>query len=93
MRIFQENAYIQLMKSRLNITVDNLLMEEVKAYASSKKTSVSELVENYFRKITRPTDRKTILDLIDRLEKPAIAPHADLKKEFYEAQLAKKNKA
>ena len=45
--------------------------------------SVSELVENYFKKVTKPVQRKTVLDLVDELEKPHIDPKADLKELYY----------
>ncbi len=58
------------MKERLNLTVDGVLLEAMKAYAASKEMSVSELVESYFRSVTRPFRGDSILDLLDRLERP-----------------------
>lgn len=58
------------MKERLNLTVDGVLLEAMKAYAASKEMSVSELVESYFRSVTRPVRGDSILDLLDRLERP-----------------------
>ena len=58
------------MKERLNLTIDGALLEAMKTYAASKEMSVSELVESYFRNVTRPAQRKNILDLVDELEKP-----------------------
>ena len=58
------------MKERLNLTVDGMLLEAMKAYAASKEMSVSELVESYFRSVTRPVRGDSILDLLDRLERP-----------------------
>ena len=58
------------MKERLNLTVDGALLEAMKAYAASKEMSVSELVESYFRSVTRPFRGDNILDLLDRLERP-----------------------
>ena len=43
----------------------------MKAYAASKEMSVSELVEIYFRSVTKPVQKDNILDLVDRLEPPA----------------------
>lgn len=40
----------------------------MKAYAASKGTSVSELVESYFRRVTKPVQRRNILDLVDELD-------------------------
>jgi Family of unknown function (DUF6364) len=57
-------------KERLNLTIDGVLLEAMKAYAASKEMSVSELVESYFRSVTRPAGRDNILDLVDRLPAP-----------------------
>ena len=59
------------MKERLNLTIDAELVESMKAYAASKQMSVSELVESYFRTVTRPLQRKNIVDMVDGLEDPA----------------------
>ncbi len=58
------------MKERLNLTIEGALLEAMKAYAASKEMSVSELVESYFRSVTKPMGRDNILDLVDRLEAP-----------------------
>jgi len=60
------------MKERLNLTIDADLVESMKAYAASKQMSVSELVESYFRTVTKPLQRKNIVDLVDGLEGPAV---------------------
>ena len=59
------------MKERLNLTIDGALLDAMKTYAASKGMSVSELVESYFRAVTRPVQRRNILDLVDELGKPA----------------------
>jgi hypothetical protein len=58
------------MKERLNLTIDGSLLEAMKVYAAGKGMSVSELVESYFRQVTRPVERQNILDMVDRLEAP-----------------------
>ena len=58
------------MKERLNLTIDGQLLEAMKAYAAGKGMSVSELVESYFRSVTKPVQRKNILDLVDELVPP-----------------------
>jgi|GEM_PF-5562627 hypothetical protein len=70
MRTIRICAYICLVKERLNLTIDGVLLEAMKAYAASKDISVSELVESYFRSVTKPVGRDNILDLVDRLEPP-----------------------
>jgi hypothetical protein len=67
------------MKERLNLTIDAALLDAIKRYAVKREISVSELVENYFEKVTKPIQRKTILDLLDELVAPDIDPRSDLK--------------
>jgi hypothetical protein len=57
------------MKERLNLTIDGALLEAMKVYAAGKGISVSELVESYFRQVTRPVSRHNILDMVDKLER------------------------
>ena len=70
MRMILFRAYICRVKERLNLTIDGALLEAMKAYAASKEMSVSELVESYFRSVTKPMARDNILDLVDRLPSP-----------------------
>ena len=55
MRIFGKS---EGMKERLNLTIDGALLEAIKAYAANKEMSVSELVESYFRAVTKPLDQR-----------------------------------
>jgi Family of unknown function (DUF6364) len=69
MRMILIYAYICApMKERLNLTIDAALLDAMKSYAASKEMSVSELVESYFRAVTRPIQQNNILDLMDRVE-------------------------
>ena len=80
------------MKNRLNKTVDNALMEEAKLYAAKHKTSLSQLVEEYFKTLTRqrPAKKENILELMARLPKPkGKLPEGDLKKLYYESRRKK----
>ena len=72
------------MKERLNLTIDAGLVESMKSYAASKNMSVSELVESYFRTVTRPLPRTNILDMVDQLEKPGLDMDMDLKEHYYQ---------
>lgn len=75
------------MKERLNLTIDAELVESMKAYAASKQMSVSELVESYFRNVTRSLPHTNVLDLVDQLEKPVLDlddEKTDLKDLFYQ---------
>ncbi len=77
------------MKSRLNLTIENSLLEDVKSYARKQKRSVSDLVESYFKKVTRPSKRKNIIDLVEKLEKSTIDENADLKDLYYKENAKK----
>ncbi len=78
------------MKTRLNLTIDNSLLENMKGYAVKQQTSVSELVEGYFKTVTKSSKRKNIIDLVEQLDKPVIENDADLKDLYYQAK-SKKN--
>ncbi len=82
MRIFD------IMKSKLNITIDEELLTGAKLFAARNQTSLSQLVEAYFRKITSP-NRKNIIDLIESLPRPGLESKGDLKKKYYEDQKKK----
>jgi len=80
------------MKSRLNITIDEDLLTGAKRYADRHKTSVSQLVEAYFKRIARPDRKKNIIDLVESLPKPQAGNadmNGDLKKQYYEGQKGK----
>lgn len=89
MRIIVIYAYIYFMKARLNLTIDEHLLNVVKAYAASKNTSVSELVEEFFKNLRRPAKRKTIIDLVEDLPTPKVDVSGDLKKQYYESKSGK----
>ena len=77
------------MKTRLNLTIDDRLLSKMKVYAIRRKKSVSELVEMYFENITKPAKRKSIIDLVEKLDAPSIESDADLKDLFYKDQAKK----
>lgn len=79
---------LNTMKARLNITIEQSLLDQVKKFAAQKNTSVSELVESYFKTITKPK-KESLVDLIRSLPKPIIADDRDLIKEYYEAKRKK----
>ncbi len=89
MRIIKNDAYICSMKARLNLTIDEQVLASVKNYADSKNVSISELVENFFKDVVRPTRKKSIIDIVEKLDKPAISDNADLKDLFYKEQSKK----
>lgn len=74
------------MKNRLNITIDEALLEEAKKYANKQQTSLSQLVEDYFKKLASPR-RKNILDLMEEMPKPKRnLPQGELKNLYYESR-------
>lgn len=89
MRINSFYAYLWIMKARLNITIDESLLSSVKRYAAKKETSVSQLIELYFKSLTRPTRKKNVIQLVDKLPKPKIDIKKDLKQAYYEDQKSK----
>jgi hypothetical protein len=72
------------MKARLNLTIDEDLLNKVKVYAERRQSSVSQLVEEYFKNIVKRPKKQTIIDLIESLPKPDIDPNVDLKQAYYE---------
>ncbi|MDR2283486.1 MAG: DUF6364 family protein [Sphingobacterium sp.] len=72
------------MKSRINLTIDETLLDKVKHYASLKQRSVSDLVESYFRSVIETSDAKknSFVDLIDDLPKANLPEEIDLKKQY-----------
>lgn len=68
------------MKTRLNLTIDINLLESGRAYAASRHTSLSELVEGFLKTLSRPDKRKNVIDLIGKLDMPKIDSSLDLSK-------------
>ncbi|WP_276346752.1 DUF6364 family protein [Daejeonella sp. JGW-45] len=74
------------MKAKLNITIDQDILDQMKQYALHQKTSISEIVESYFRLITAPKRKESFVEMIDRLPKLDIDLNLDLKEEYYRAK-------
>jgi fructose-1,6-bisphosphatase/sedoheptulose 1,7-bisphosphatase-like protein len=81
--------YIDTMKARLNITIDKEVLQNVKQLAEVQKTSVSELVENYFKTITQPVKKKSLSEYIKALPKPNLPKDFNWKEEYYKAKTKK----
>jgi Family of unknown function (DUF6364) len=77
------------MKSRLNITVEETLLNNAKRYASRNQTSLSQLIELYFKSLIRPSRKKNILELLKELPKPKVKIEGDLKENYYEQRKKK----
>ena len=46
------------MNTKLTLSLDKHIIEEVKNYAKKNRTSLSKMVENYFRYLTTQTKEK-----------------------------------
>ena len=56
------------MDTKLTLKLDEDIIEEAKAYAKEKKTSLSELIETYLQKLTEEKkNKKTITPLVKSL--------------------------
>ncbi|HVU98539.1 MAG TPA: DUF6364 family protein [Puia sp.] len=77
------------MKERLNLTIDGDLLNSMKTYASKKQMSVSELVEGYFRTVTKPVKKKNILELMRELPKPVNNYEGDITEMYYKERASK----
>jgi hypothetical protein len=76
-------------KNRLNITVSDHLLQQMKNYAYRHNTSISQLVEDYFTRLTRPAKKKNILDVLRDLPKPKQRNTGDLKEKYFREQKRK----
>lgn len=90
MCIFTESVHIHIMKIRLNITIEEAVLEKIKQYTSKKKVSLSQLIEDYLESIVKhPSKRKSIIEMADELHAPALDADKDLKQSYYEEQKSK----
>ena len=77
------------MKARVNLTIEESILHDTKLYAEKKGISVSEIVEEYLKVVTKPVRRKTIIDIVEELDPANIDPKADLKELYYQEQAKK----
>lgn len=77
------------MKNRLNITISDHLLQQIKKYAYHHRTSVSQLVEDHFKRLTRDSNKKNILEVIRDLPQPRFKKTGDLKEKYYQEQRKK----
>lgn len=77
------------MKARVNLTIEQDILSKAKKYASEIGVSVSELVENYLKNVSKKTDTESLINFIDRLEVPKIDENIDFKKQYYEDKAEK----
>ncbi len=67
------------MKNRLNITVEEVLIQQAKRYAAKHQTSVSKLVGQYLKNFTSPAGSKNIIQPVEKLPKPNLSAKTNLK--------------
>ena len=76
------------MKARLHLTIDEHILKEVKKVAAKKKISVSEMVEDYFKIITKPK-RKLLTEILDELPKPNLPEDFNWKEDYIKDKMKK----
>jgi len=79
------------MKTRLNITIEQSILEKAKVYALKKQVSISGLIEDYLETVVRAKSRRrNIVDMVDKLHPdPHIVSQSYSKDSFYEDQKEK----
>lgn len=79
-----------IMKARVNLTIEQDVLEKAKSYASKMGASVSELVEEYLKKITEPKEIKTdLFEMVRNLPAVELPEDFDYKEEYYKAKMKK----
>ena len=74
------------MNKKLTISIDNLTIDRAKQYAKSKDQSLSEIIENYLKLISRKTAKPTVSSKISRLKGSVkLSNETDYKKILKEA--------
>lgn len=78
------------MKARINITIEESILDKAKIFAAKKHLSLSQMIEDYLNNIIKPAKRKNIIDLVDKLKAPTSIPaDMDLKEAYYEERKSK----
>ena len=90
--VFNNYKYLGAVRTKLNIIIEESLLEKAKAYASKKQASLSRIIEEYFETITQRTssENHTLLDMVDKLKPDAAIIKKRLVKDaVYKAQKEK----
>ena len=74
------------MKTRVNLTIENEVLIRAKKHAAQVKESLSELVEDYLKKLAKKNYSQSLIDYIDRLDVPKIDAEIDFKKAYYQTK-------
>ena len=76
------------MNKKLTLSLDDAIIERAKKYASDKRESLSEMVENYFRVITSNYEKKekklspTVQELLGSVKVPNDFEYENAKYEY-----------
>ena len=79
------------MKAKINLSIEEKLVYKIKAYAEEQHTSVSELVEEYFKRVVEPPKKSNLIDLVKSLPRVELPypDDVDFKKQYYEEKASK----
>lgn len=83
------------MKKRLNLTIEEHLLEKIKKYAEEQETSLSGLVEEHFESLTKPKSKipggMSLVEYMQSLPKSKVDFPDDFnwKEEYYKAKAKK----
>ncbi|ADY53377.1 hypothetical protein Pedsa_2836 [Pseudopedobacter saltans DSM 12145] len=81
-------AYIYIMKTRVNLTIEQDTLDKAKNYASKIGVSISGLVEDYLNKITAAEQSKEIktklFEIVNELPKTSYPENYDFQKQYFE---------
>ena len=53
------------MKTRVSLTIEDNILKSAKALAEKQDISLSKLVEDYLKMVTKSVKRPTIFDIVD----------------------------
>ena len=79
------------MKVPLALTIESSLLEDIKKFAADQGTSVSELVENYFKVITMLKTKQNFMQLTEELPVPNIPKDAKLMDLYFQLKNSESN--
>jgi len=77
------------MKAQISLTIDEEILIKTKNYALSLGISVSELIENYLKNISKTKDSESLFDYMAKLGVPEINKNIDFRKQYYEERAEK----
>jgi len=72
------------MKTRLNLTIEESLLQRIKSYSRLKQTSISEIVEKYFSQLTEVSSKPSIFEFMKEIEPSSYPKDFDFKKDFFQ---------